>query len=261
MRKYPPKRKKLGQHFLKDTEIAEQIAGSITGKGNYEQLLEIGPGKGILTKHLLALPAYEFWVAEIDANLIAGLEYEFPTLRDHMLKGDFLKLDLATQFSKPFGIVGNFPYGISSQIVFRILEHRDLIPEMVGMFQREVAQRITAEAGSKKYGILSVLCRAWYNTEYLFELGPEKFYPPPKVHSAVIRLLRNKTKELPCDEKLFVRVVKAAFSQRRKTLRNALKSLVAPEALGTQPVFDKRAEQFSLEEFLDLTTQLQPYIQ
>lgn len=240
--------------------MAEKIVGSITGNGNYQELLEIGPGKGILTRHLLDLPKYKLWVAEIDANLMARLEFEFPKLKNRMLEGDFLKINLAKQFSKPFGIVGNFPYGISSQIVFRILENKDLIPEMVGMFQREVAQRITADAGSRTYGILSVLCRAWYNTEYLFELEPEKFYPAPKVHSAVIRLIRNKTKSLACDEKLFVRVVKASFSQRRKTLRNALKSLVAPEALGRQSVFDKRAEQLSLEEFIALTTQLQSFI-
>lgn len=253
MRKYIPKRKQFGQHFLKDAEKALQIVHSLDERRTYKLILEIGPGRGVLTEHLIHIEDLELSVAEIDRNLAAKLKLQFPSLGERIIQGDFLQQDLRALFSEPFAIIGNFPYSISSQIIFKMIDHRDLVPEMVGMFQKEVAKRITAPPGSKRYGIISVLAQAWYNTEYLFELGPESFSPPPKVDSAVIRLRRNKTSKLACDEKRFTSLVKMAFAQRRKTLRNALKGLIVSDEIRAKPIFAKRAEQLSLEEFIELT--------
>lgn len=253
MRKYIPKRKQFGQHFLNDPEKALEIVRSLDKRRNYKYILEIGPGKGVLTEHLIDIEDLQLSVAEIDRNLVAELEQQYPSLKGRILEGDFLQQDLRAHFSEPFAIIGNFPYSISSQIIFKMIEHRDMIPEMVGMFQKEVAQRITSGPGSKRYGIISVLVQAWYDTEYLFELGPGSFRPPPKVDSAVIRLRRNKTTKLDCDEKRFTSIVKMAFGQRRKTLRNALKGLIVSEELRAKPIFEKRAEQLGLQEFIELT--------
>ena len=253
MRKYIPKRKQFGQHFLNNPEKALQIVHALDERRTYKFILEIGPGKGVLTEHLINIEDLELSVAEIDRSLAAELKVQFPSLGGHIIEGDFLQQDLRSHFSEPFAIIGNFPYSISSQIIFKMIDHRDLVPEMVGMFQKEVAQRITADPGSKRYGIISVLAQAWYHTEYLFELGPQSFRPPPKVDSAVIRLRRNKTTQLACDEKRFTSLVKMAFGQRRKTLRNALKGLIISEELRAKPIFAKRAEQLSLEEFIELT--------
>jgi len=253
VRKYIPKRKQFGQHFLNDPETALNIVQSLGRERSYKQILEIGPGKGVLTEHLLDIEDLRVSVAEIDRKLVGELESRFPKLKNRILEGDFLQQDLRAHFSEPFGIIGNFPYSISSQIIFKMIDHRDMIPEMVGMFQKEVAQRITSGPGSKRYGIISVLAQAWYDTEYLFEVGPKSFRPPPKVDSAVIRLRRNKTTKLACDEKRFTSLVKMAFAQRRKTLRNALKGLIESDEIRSKPIFEKRAEQLSLDEFVDLT--------
>ena len=244
--------KKFAQNFLQNNYYAEKIVDSLNCNEN-DIIVEIGPGKGVLTQHLIDIEDLQLSVAEIDRNLVADLELKYPSLKGHILEGDFLQQDLRVHFSEPFAIIGNFPYSISSQIIFKMIDHRDMVPEMVGMFQKEVAQRITAGPGSKTYGIISVLVQAWYDTEYLFELGPESFRPPPKVHSAVIRLRRNKTTQLGCDEKRFKSIVKMAFGQRRKTLRNALKGLIVSEELRAKPIFEKRAEQLGLQEFIELT--------
>ena len=211
-------KKYLGQHFLKDEQIAQQIAESLTGLTPH--VLEIGPGMGVLTKYLHANPALDFHAIEIDTESVAYLHDHYPAL--HVIEGDFLKLDLQELFSEPFAVIGNFPYNISSQILFKVYENRNHIPEVVGMFQKEVAERVAAKPGSKTYGILSVLLSAFYDIEYLFTVHEHVFNPPPKVKSAVIRLRRNQVSALACDEALFTKVVKIGFNQRRKTLRNSV---------------------------------------
>lgn len=258
---YPVRAKKhLGQHFLKDENISRKIAESLTGHGGYKQVIEIGPGTGMLTKYLLERKEYDLCVVEVDRESVEFLKQNFPQLRDKIIEGDFLKLPLV---SLPFGlasgersgVIGNFPYNISSQIFFKALEHRNQIPEIVCMIQKEVAQRIASKPGSKEYGILSVLLSAYYDIEYLFTVNETVFVPPPKVKSAVIRLRRNNTAALNCDEKQFFNLVKTAFSQRRKTLRNALKKLTfAPGSESN--LFTKRAEQLSVQEFVELTKML-----
>lgn len=246
-------KKFLGQHFLIDEGIAQRIVGSLTGRT--ANLIEIGPGMGVLTKYLIDRPELNFHVIEIDRESVAWLHEHYPTL--DVIEGDFLKLDLNTLFQDSFAIIGNFPYNISSQILFRVFECRNQAIEVVGMFQKEVAERVAAGPGSKTYGILSVLLSAFYNIEYLFTVSEHVFNPPPKVKSAVIRLIRNDVTSLECDEKLFVRVVKAGFNQRRKTLRNALRSADLPIESVDDFFLAKRAEQLSVNDFITITKNIQ----
>lgn len=252
MRSVKPK-KALGQHFLKDLQIAERIADTLSG---YKQLpaLEIGPGMGVLTQFLLE-KGHDLTVVELDLESVDYLEQHFPALEGKILAEDFLRLDLARLFpEQPFCVIGNYPYNISSQIFFKVLDYKEQIPCCSGMIQKEVAERIAAGPGSKTYGILSVLLQAWYDVEYLFTVSEKVFDPPPKVKSAVIRMTRNGRKELGCDEQLFKTVVKTSFNQRRKTLRNSMKPLLGKDCPDYPlPIFDKRPEQLSVEQFVELT--------
>jgi 16S rRNA (adenine1518-N6/adenine1519-N6)-dimethyltransferase len=246
-------KKFLGQHFLNDESIAKKIADTLVLKG-YKNILEIGPGMGVLTKYLLQKDIITY-VIEIDSESVEYLKASFLSLNNRIIEEDFLKYDLNKVFNKEqFAIIGNFPYNISTQIVFKALELRHQIPEFSGMFQKEVAQRICEKEGSKKYGILSVLTQAFYKAEYLFTVPPQVFNPPPKVESGVLRLTRKENYTLPCNELLFFRVVKTAFQQRRKTLRNSLKTFNLSDSLRANVIFDKRPEQLSVEEFINLTT-------
>ncbi|MEM6685650.1 MAG: 16S rRNA (adenine(1518)-N(6)/adenine(1519)-N(6))-dimethyltransferase RsmA [Bacteroidota bacterium] len=248
-------KKHLGQHFLKDEEIAQRIADTLT-LNRYDNVLEIGPGMGVLTKYLLEKPIKTF-VCEIDTESVAYLRAHYLQLSDRILEEDFLKYNLKKTFNDaPFAIIGNFPYNISTQIVFKTLALRDQIPEFSGMFQKEVAQRICATHGNKTYGILSVLTQAFYEAEYLFTVPPSVFNPPPKVDSGVMRLIRKENYTLPCDEKLFFRVVKMAFQQRRKTLRNSLKTFNLSNNLKEDTIFGLRPEQLSVQGFVDLTIKI-----
>lgn len=245
-------KKHLGQHFLTDETIAEKIADSLSLKG-YKHVLEIGPGMGVLTKYLLKKDT-KTHVIEIDTESVEYLKANYLNLADRVYEQDFLKYDLTTIFKdEPFAIIGNFPYNISTQIVFKTLEMRDQIPEFSGMFQKEVAARICSKEGSKVYGILSVLTQAFYDAEYLFTVPPTVFDPPPKIDSGVLHLKRKENFSLNCDEKLFFRVVKTAFQQRRKTLRNSLKTFNLSDNLKANAIFDKRPEQLSVDSFLELT--------
>lgn len=242
-------KKHLGQHFLKNEEIAERIANSLT-VNNPGYILEIGPGMGVLTKYFLNTP--NFYASEIDTESIEYLKKNYPKISDRILDLDFLKLDLKSKFDNSVSVIGNFPYNISSQILFHIIDHKDQVPEIVGMFQKEVAERICNGPGTKEYGILSVLLQTWYDCSYLFTVGENEFNPPPKVKSGVIRCVRNSVKALPCDEKLYKTVIKTGFNQRRKTLRNSLKSIcngIEP----TDSIFTKRPEQLGVQEFIELT--------
>lgn len=246
-------KKFLGQHFLTDETIAERIASSLTG--STPNLLEIGPGMGVLTKYLVNDKRYRFKTIELDNESVEYLHQHYSAL--DVIEGDFLRLDLGQLFDgEKFSIIGNFPYNISSQILFRVFEHRDMVPEVVGMFQKEVAERIAEGPGSKTYGILSVLLSAFYDIEYLFTVHEHVFNPPPKVKSAVIRLTRNGVQRLDCDEKLFVQVVKTGFNQRRKTLRNALKPLNIALDNVPEEILAKRAEQLSVQDFVLITNLL-----
>jgi len=248
-------KKHLGQHFLKDEEVAQRIADTLT-LNRYENVLEIGPGMGVLTKYLLEKPV-KTYVCEIDTESVDYLRAHYLQLSDRILEEDFLKYNLKKTFNdEPFAIIGNFPYNISTQIVFKTLEMRDQIPEFSGMFQKEVAQRICAPHGNKTYGILSVLTQAFYDAEYLFTVPPNVFNPPPKVDSGVMRLIRKENYTLPCDEKLFFRVVKMAFQQRRKTLRNSLKTFNLSDNLKEDTIFGLRPEQLSVQGFVDLTIKI-----
>ena len=248
-------KKHLGQHFLKDESIAKDIADTLSLEG-YSKILEIGPGMGVLTQYLLDKPT-ETFVIEIDKESVAYLGVHYSKLDNHIIAKDFLKYDLNEVFNQePFAIIGNFPYNISTQIVFKTLAMRDQIPEFAGMFQKEVAQRICEKKGSKVYGILSVLTQAFFEVSYLFTVPPSVFDPPPKVDSGVIRLIRKKDYSLPVDEKLFFRVVKTAFNQRRKMLRSSLKSLNLSDSLKEDPIFAKRPEQLSVQEFIILTQKI-----
>lgn len=247
-------KKHLGQHFLKDLSIAQRIADGLTGRGGYNKVLEIGPGMGVLTQFLLPKTQFETHVIEIDRESVTYLNGHFPQLHGRIIDGDFLQMNLTNLFAgSPFAVIGNFPYNISSQILFKVLDIRDRVPEVVCMLQREVAQRIASPPGNKDYGILSVLLQAWYDITYEFTVEPGVFVPPPKVHSGVISLRRNAVQQLDCDERKFVQVVKHGFNQRRKTLRNALKPLNPPESLNAHPFMDKRAEQLSVAQFVELT--------
>jgi len=246
-------KKHLGQHFLKDENIAKKIADTLSLKG-YDDVLEIGPGMGVLTKYLLDKDTTTH-VVEIDTESVDYLKNNYLNLSDRIYEKDFLRYDLNLVFKgKSFAIIGNFPYNISTQIVFKTLEMRDQIPEFSGMFQKEVAQRICSKEGSKVYGILSVLTQAFYNAEYLFTVPPEVFNPPPKVDSGVLLLTRKENYTLPCDEKLFFRVVKTGFQQRRKTLRNSLKVFNLSDNLKANTIFGQRPEQLSVDQFIELTT-------
>ena len=245
-------KKHLGQHFLKDLGIARDIDHSLS-LNNYSKVLEVGPGMGVLTQFLIPLDA-EIFVIEIDKESVSFLKKYYPELDNHIIEGDFLKLPLQEIFKEPIAIIGNFPYNISSQILFKALDHKDLIPEIVGMFQKEVAERVVSPPGSKKYGITSVLLQCYYDAEYLFTVDETVFDPPPKVKSAVIRLKRNDRDKLDCDEKKFIQVVKTAFGQRRKTLRNALKSLNLVDENTASQYLSLRAEQLSVEDFMNLTS-------
>ena len=249
-------KKHFGQHFLKDEQIAQRIADSLTEKG-YNNVLEIGPGMGVLTKYLLKKKP-TIHVIEIDLESVEYLQAHFLNLTDRIISKDFLKMNLADYFDEEqFAIIGNFPYNISTQIVFKTLENRQQIPELTGMFQKEVAQRMAEKEGSKVYGILSVLTQAFYDVEYLFTVPPTVFNPPPKVDSGVIRLIRKENYNLPVDEKLFYRVVKTAFNQRRKTLRNSLKTMNLSDNLREDVIFAKRPEQLSVQEFISLTSKIE----
>jgi len=268
-------KKHLGQHFLRDENIAENIAKALPD--GVSNVLEVGPGMGILTKYLLqkkvgtdetSAPAdtgistgsmtvpTTLKVVEIDTESVAYLNEKYPDLT--VISEDFLRMNLDGLFDGNFAVIGNFPYNISSQILFRVLEHRNAVPCVVGMFQKEVAERIASKHGNKTYGILSVLLQAFYDIEYLFTVHEHVFSPPPKVKSAVIRLTRNTRQHLNCDEALFFKVVKTAFNQRRKTLRNAL-SVMFDKNLLTDQIFDKRAEQLTVEDFEKITANLSTY--
>ena len=248
-------KKHLGQHFLKDESIAEKIADSLSFHG-YDEVLEIGPGMGVLTKYLLK-KNINLSVVELDRESVGYLTEHFPELKGKILYGDFLKMKLDEVFEgKSTAIIGNFPYNISSQILFKSIEYRQLIPEFCGMFQKEVAKRITQGPGSKTYGILSVITQAFYEAEYLFTVPPSVFDPPPKVDSGVLRLVRKNDFKLPVDPKFFFRVVKTAFNQRRKTLRNSLKSMGISDKLNEDAIFARRPEQLSVDEFIKLTDML-----
>ena len=274
-------KKALGQHFLVDLNIARKIVDSLST--NHDVVIEVGAGMGVLTQYLIENQLDKLQVVEIDKESVEFLKKKFPELEGHLILGDFLKCDLLSfrpkrnemersgeilnntmqmekeDFSIPLrctrndtAVIGNFPYNISSQIFFQILKYRNNVSECVGMIQKEVAERLAAGPGSKTYGILSVLLQAWYDIEYLFTVNENVFNPPPKVKSAVIRLKRNNVKELDCDEKLFVTVVKQAFNQRRKTLRNSLRSMIPADIIGNE-IFNKRPEQLSVAEFVELT--------
>lgn len=262
----PVKAKKhLGQHFLKDEAIAQKIGGILTLNG-YQRVLEIGPGTGVLTKYLLE-KEIDLVAMDLDKESILYLNQSFllennrtrhPKGRFKVVEADFLKYDLQKLFGEEqFAITGNFPYNISTQIVFKMLDHREQIPEFSGMFQKEVAERICEKEGSKAYGILSVLVQAFYDAEYLFTVSPDVFDPPPKVQSGVLRLVRKPDYHLKVDEKLFKKVVKAAFNQRRKTLRNSLKTFDLSDVLKEDSIFALRPEQLSVSDFISLTQKIQ----
>ncbi len=250
-------KKHLGQHFLHDDNTAQKIVDSL--KSHCKTVVEVGPGMGVLTKKLLLKNIPNFYVIEIDTESVDYLKEAFPELDGKIISDDFLKLDLSSISNNEMAIIGNFPYNISTQIMFKVLEHKDIVKEAVGMFQKEVARRIVCPPGTKEYGILSVLIQAWYNVEYLFSVSRGVFAPPPKVESGVIRITRNNTISLPCDEVLFKRVVKTAFNQRRKTLNNSLKALGFPISL--PPKFAKeRPEQLSVNQFVELTQHIEESI-
>ncbi len=256
MRAVKPK-KFLGQHFLKDLKIAQDIADTVDAVPELP-VLEVGPGMGVLTQFLVNKQRL-VKVVEVDFESVAYLREEFPSLEDHIIEDDFLKMNLERVFDgKQFVLTGNYPYNISSQIFFKMLDNKNLIPCCTGMIQKEVAQRIAAGPGSKTYGILSVLIQAWYHVEYLFTVSETVFNPPPKVKSAVIRMTRNETMELGCDEKLFKQVVKTTFNQRRKTLRNSIKPILGKDCpLCEDVLFNKRPEQLSVAEFISLTNNVE----
>lgn len=247
-------KKALGQHFLVDLNIARKIVDSLSDELN--AIVEVGAGMGVLTQYLIEDELDKLHVVEIDTESIEYLKNAYPQLGDHLIHGDFLKTDLSKFASEKVGVIGNFPYNISSQIFFQVLKYRNHVDEVVGMIQKEVAERLAAGPGSKTYGILSVLLQAWYDIEYLFTVHENVFNPPPKVKSAVIRMRRNEVMQLDCDEKMFVMVVKQAFNQRRKTLRNSLRSLIPSEIIQDE-IFNKRPEQLSVKEFVELTKKLQ----
>ena len=250
-------KKFLGQHFLKDLQVAQDIADTVDACPSLP-ILEVGPGMGVLTQFLLKKER-PVKVVELDFESVAFLRENFSIMGENIIEQDFLKMDLSQLFGgQPFVLTGNYPYNISSQIFFKMLDYKDLIPCCTGMIQKEVAERIAAGPGSKTYGILSVLIQAWYHVEYLFTVHEHVFNPPPKVKSAVIRMTRNETSELGCDEKLFKQIVKTTFNQRRKTLRNSISPILGKDnPLSSDPIFNKRPEQLSVQEIIDLTNRVQ----
>ncbi len=250
-------KKFLGQHFLKDLQVAKDIADTIDTCPDVP-VLEVGPGMGVLTQYLIPKKR-PLKVVELDFESVAYLKENFRELGDNIIEQDFLKMDLSALFEgKSFVLTGNYPYNISSQIFFKMLDNKEIIPCCTGMIQKEVAERIAAKPGNKTYGILSVLIQAWYNVEYLFTVHEHVFNPPPKVKSAVIRMTRNEIKDLGCDEKLFKQIVKTTFNQRRKTLRNSISSILDKEnPLSADPIFNKRPEQLSVNEFIELTNRVE----
>ena len=244
-------KKHLGQHFLTDLSIAQNIASALTGV-DYQDVLEVGPGTGVLTQYLLQTK-HTVHAIEVDGESVDYLKTNFPKLEPNLVFGDFLKCNLTKDFPSPLAIIGNFPYNISSQILFKTIENRNQIPEFVGMFQKEVAERICEPPGSKTYGIISVLTQSFYDTEYLFNVNRFVFDPPPKVASAVLRLRRKETIDLNCDERLYFRVVKTAFQQRRKTLRNSLKTFSLSTNLKEDTIFGQRPEQLGVSDFVYIT--------
>jgi 16S rRNA (adenine1518-N6/adenine1519-N6)-dimethyltransferase len=249
-------KKYLGQHFLTDKNIAGKIVNALEPAGSYTQVLEVGPGMGVLTGFLLQKTAYETFLIDLDAESVQYLKDNYPQTGDRLIHGDFLELDIASLFPGKLAVIGNFPYNISSQILFKILGHRQQVVEVVGMFQKEVAERCVAGPGKKDYGILSVLLQAYYTIEYLFTVKAGAFNPPPKVLSGVIRLKRNDQEHLGCDETLFKQVVKAGFNQRRKTLGNALSGIIRKGLLAEESLLGKRAEQLSITDFIRLTNRI-----
>ena len=248
-------KKHLGQHFLKDENIALDIVKSLKHTHLYKKVLEVGPGMGVLTKYLFTETAFETYIIDIDWDSIAYLKKNFPVLENKIIEGDFLKLDFNNLFNnEPFAVIGNFPYNISTEI---LLDHKNQVPEVVGMFQKEVAERIASKPRNKTYGITSVLLQAFYDIEYLFTVNENVFNPPPRVKSAVIRLTRNNVQQLDCNEKLFKQVVKAGFNQRRKTLRNSIKAFkLKPEFL-EHKYLTQRAEELSVNDFVALTNMVE----
>ncbi len=248
-------KKQLGQHFLKDEYIAEKIAGSLTYK-NYKTVVEVGPGMGMLTKYLVTNKETDIFLVEVDRESVEYLNNNFKDLKNKIISADFLRIDLSKITNDNFAVIGNFPYNISSQILFKVLDYKQQIPEVVGMFQKEVALRIAAGHKNKSYGIISVLLQAYYDIEYLFTVDEHVFNPPPKVKSAVIRLIRKEKYSLDCDEVLFKNIVKTSFNQRRKTLRNSLKALGKDTTGLNTELLNKRAEQLTVQDFIDLTNKL-----
>ena len=243
-------KKALGQHFLIDQNIARKIVEQLSP--DVECIVEVGAGMGVLTQFLVQDSLEKLYVIEIDKESVAYLRSHFPMLGNRLIEGDFLKTDLHPYDQQNMAVIGNFPYNISSQIFFQVLKHKELVVEVVGMVQKEMAERMAAKEGSKTYGILSVLMQAWYDIDYRFTVNENVFNPPPKVKSAVIKMRRNNVTDLGCDEKLFVNIVKQSFNQRRKTLRNSLRSLLNPDITDNE-VFNKRPEQLSVKDFIDLT--------
>lgn len=249
-------KKFLGQHFLTDLNVAHRIADTVDACPGIP-VLEVGPGMGMLTQYIIPKER-EFKVVEIDFDSVPYLHEHFPQLGDNIIEGDFLKMNLHDVFDgRPFVLTGNYPYNISSQIFFKMVENRDLIPCCTGMIQKEVAERMAAKPGTKSYGVLSVLIQAWYDVEYLFTVDENVFNPPPKVKSAVIRLIRNSKAELGCDEKLFRRIVKTVFTMRRKMMRNGMKQILGKDSpMLADPLFTNRPEQLSVQEYIDLTNKV-----
>lgn len=249
-------KKSLGQHFLKDLSVASRISDTVDSCPSIP-ILELGPGMGVLTQYLMQKER-ELKVVEIDLESVEYLHSHYPSLRDNILGADFLKMDLSSVFEgRPFVLTGNYPYNISSQIFFKMLDYKDYIPCCTGMIQKEVAERLAASPGGKIYGVLSILIQAWYDVEYLFTVDEHVFDPPPKVKSAVIRLTRNDNVSLGCDERLFRRIVKTVFTMRRKMLRNGMKQIVGSDApMLSDPLFNKRPEQLSISDFIDLTNRV-----
>ncbi len=252
-------KKSLGQHFLKDNAIAERIADTLDKFSEFP-VLEVGPGTGVLTRFLIEKEK-DLTVVELDRDSVAYLKQNMPSLKDRIIEDDFLQLDLSKLYTDKFCIIGNYPYNISSQIFFKVLDYKNMIPCCSGMIQREVAQRLAASPGNKTYGILSVLIQAWYDIEYLFTVDENAFIPPPKVKSAVVRLTRNDREKMNCNEKLFKTVVKTSFNRRRKMLRNSVKPLLPENSdVLSHEIFTKRPEQLSITQFEELTNMLEPYI-
>ncbi len=249
-------KKHLGQHFLNDKNAAQRIVDALTPTLGYKQVLEVGPGMGVLSDFLLQNDQYETFLIDVDDESIEFLNEQYPQLAHRLIHGDFLNLDFSQHFDDKLAIIGNFPYNISSQILFKILDERHRVVEMVGMFQKEVAERCVAKPGSKEYGILSVFLQAYYHVSYLFTVKAGAFNPPPKVLSGVMRMVRNEKTNLNCDEKLFWRVVKASFNQRRKTLRNSLSAVIPKDKMSDNPLYELRAERLSVSDFETLTNEI-----